>query len=235
MSISTFNRVLPAAIAAATMTSIALADTFDSHVGINVENNHLSTQGWQSGTGYLGEKRLFAFDIESGPGIADVGTNSVGGTFTTPGEIGFSFMGQLHQWNGDDFTASINHMIVQRGPLQAQSSTGVVVGFGTAVRDENSHPSDPAQWGRHHVHADYWIGGDNVQDGIYLIEMQLWYQGAGSYADSKSFWMLLNRNADLGDVQLAIDFANANIVPAPGALALLGLAGLAGVSRRRRR
>jgi len=219
--------------------SVAAASPFNTHWGLSVgENGQLVTEGWQSGVGYLGESRVFAFNSQNllGTDFFDIGTNSVGGTFATPGSIGFDFRSALQIWNGNGFDDAGVNLTAQFGPFVATSGTGFVPGFGTAVRDETSHPSNPAQWGRHHTHQDLFIDS-GASDGIYLMEFSLWYEaGDGnptSYADSDSFWVLFNLNGDVSEVSVAADWVQVNIVPTPGVLTAFGLAGLMATRRRR--
>jgi hypothetical protein len=217
------------------------AASIDSHIGINVGNGQLTTQGWLGGTGYLGERRVFTgvFDPFAFA-TTSPGTNSVGGTFATPGAIGFNILNELLVWNGSGFSSTAETMTIGFGPASATTADGFVAGFATNVRDENSHPGSPDQWGRHHIHHNWMLNGDGggtPRDGIYLLELELYYQaGEGNpvtYGTSKNFYMVFGLNeTDQAIVDVA-GWVQVNLVPAPAALALLGLAGVAGGRRRR--
>jgi len=232
-------KMIPAAVLITGASGAAMATPFNSHWGISAsDDGRLVTENWQSGIGYLGESRVFAFNSQEvlGQVFFDIGTNSIGGTFATPGTIGFDFRSELQRWNGAGFDSAGLDLTFQFGPLSATSDTGVVPGFGTAVRDETSHPTNSAQWGRHHSHHDVFLGS-GATDGIYLMEFNLWYEaGDGNpttYADSDSFWVLFNLNGDIADVTLASDWVQVNLVPTPGVITAFGLAGLAATRRRR--
>ncbi len=237
-----FRTSMIALIASSTvaLSSTAMA-SIDSHIGINVVDGQLTTQGWQSGTGYLGEKRVFTgvFDPFAFA-TDDPGTNSVGGTFATPGAIGFNILNELLVWNGSGFSSTAETMTVAFGPESVTTGSGFVNGFATNVRDENSHPDNESQWGRHHIHHDWILNGDNganPNDGIYLLELELYYEaGQGndvSYENSKNFYMVFGLNeSDVAILDVA-GWVQTTMIPAPGALALLALAGMAGTSRRR--
>jgi hypothetical protein len=224
------------AVAALALTSTANA-SFNSHIGINVDDGQLITEDWISGPGYQGPSRVFAFQQdETLPNFFDIGTNSVPDTFAYPGMIGFNFLNQLSVWNGDGFAVVDSTFTLSFGPASATTTDGFVEGFGTAVRSPiTGHPAD--QWGRHHVHLDGTLNdlGD-LNDGVYMIAMELWYEPSGdnttTYLNSPSFFVLLSLNAD-DEVAAVRAWTEANLVPAPGALTLLVMAGL--VSRARRR
>lgn len=229
---------LTSCVGLATVAGIAQASPFNTHWGISVnDDGRLVTEGWQGGVGYLGESRVFAFESQelAGQQFFDIGTNSVGGTFATPGQIGFNYRSAVGLWNGDGFDDAGVDMTFQFGTLSATSGMGFVPGFGTAVRDETTHPSSPGQWGRHHTHQDVFLS-PGASDGIYLMEFELWYlPGNGNpvtYADSRPFWVLFSQNSSPSEVDVAISYVQDVIVPAPGSLAVLGLGALA--LRRRR-
>lgn len=232
-------RSIPATALALALAASAAAQ-FNSHLGISVgSDGDLVTERWQSGTGYLGAERVFAFNgIDDGAGglFFDVGTNSVGGTFAYPGEIGFDFMSPLGVWDGDHFDLVASTVTFQFGPITATSGSGVVPGYGTLVRDPNTHPTNPAQWGRHHTHQNVFMSAGTAP-GVYLMEFVLWYEpGNGNpttYGDSLPFWMLFNYGGSVEEVVAATAWVQTNLVPAPGAIALLGAAGLLGRRRRR--
>ena len=69
----------------------------------------------------------------------------------------------------------------------------------------------------------------NPLAGIYLASFTV---SAAGLSTSETFYVLFNLGSDEAEHDAAIEWVESNLIPAPGALALLGLAGLA--SRRRR-
>ncbi|TVQ31564.1 MAG: hypothetical protein EA376_08820 [Phycisphaeraceae bacterium] len=229
--------VAGAAIASAAPSALA---QFNSHFGLNHVDGAIVTEDWVSGPGYLGPDRVFAGQLDASGFAADPGTNSVGGTFPTPGEIGFNFLHELRVWDGSTFTPTAGETLTMSfagGILSATTDAGFVAGWATAVRDESSHPTNSSQWGRHHIHPNYTLnpapGQMTAADGVYLIELEWFYSGAESIATSDATWLLMSFNAD-GEVSAAADYVRNVIVPSPGAAVVLaGAFGLMGARRRR--
>ncbi len=237
--------------ASALIGAAAGASVINSHIGIDVVNGNLSTQAWQSGVGYLGESRVFVQTIDPSTFFRpDPGTNSNGGTFATPGAIGFNIVDALKVWNSatQSFDLADETMTIGFGtdPIfggfiqSATTGAGFVPGFATNVRDETSHPTNSGQWGRHHIHHTFQlngVGSADPSDGVFLLNLELYYEpGAGNdvtYGNSESFWLVFGLNSTEGELVVARDYVQNVIIPAPGAAALLALAGVAGVRRRR--
>lgn len=239
---SNLHRVV-AGSAVALMAAAAHAD-FNSHFGINVEDGRLTTWDWVSGPGYIAPDRVFVSTLDGTTPSDSPGTNSVGGTFDTPGDIGFNFLHELRIWDNpqDGFRPTDGETLTMRfGPLSATTGTGFVPGWATAVRDENSHPDNPNQWGRHHIHPEYELNAASGQpdpaDGVYLVELEWFYEaGSGnptSYDNSDPFWIVFGYNATLSEIEAAETYVREVIVPAPGAAGLLALGGLVALRRRR--
>ncbi|TVQ60851.1 MAG: hypothetical protein EA378_10530 [Phycisphaerales bacterium] len=245
------SKLTTAAMVVAAASAGASASVINSHIGIDVVNGNLSTQAWQSGVGYLGESRVFVQTIDPATFFRpDPGTNSPGGTFATPGAIGFNIVDTLKVWNPatERFDAADETMTIGFGtdPIfggfiqSATTDSGFVPGFATNVRDETSHPTNSGQWGRHHIHHTFQLSGAgsaNPADGVFLLNLELYYEpGAGNdvtYGDSKPFWLVFGLNSTEGELGFVRDYVQNVIVPAPGVGAVLALAGLAGVRRRR--
>ncbi|MCC5822452.1 MAG: hypothetical protein LAT64_06935 [Phycisphaerales bacterium] len=219
----------------------ASAELTGQHIGLNAVDGRLVTERWLSGTGFLGEEQVFTRQF--GMANDDPGTNSFGGTFETPGAIGFNILSGLQVWRGVDsgFSATDGEtMTISFGPASATTGSGFVAGYSTAVRDENTHPTNSAQWGRHHTHNLFTLNNNGASgEGLFLLNLE-WYYEAGpgndtSLANSKPMWILFDFTAG-GDTQeliLAANWAREFVVPAPGGAAVLALAGL-GLARRRR-
>ena len=65
--------------------------------------------------------------------------------------------------------------------------------------------------------------------GSYLLEFTAVMDG---FTSSDSFWIVFNLGMDDEEFEGTVEWVEDNLVPAPGALALLGLTGLAGRRRR---
>jgi len=242
--------VIIAALTAAAIASSAGA-VINSHFGIDVVNGALSTQAWQSGVGYLGESRVFVQTIDPVTFFrTDPGTNSPGGTFATPGAIGFNILDELKVWDSttQSFVAADETMTIGFGSdpfsggfLQsATTDVGFVPGFATAVRDETSHPTNPGQWGRHHIHHTFQlngVGSSNPADGVFLLNLEFFYEpGAGNtvtYDNSLPFWVVFGLNSSEAELVIARDYVQNVVIPAPASAGLLAIAAFAAARRRR--
>lgn len=124
----------------------------------------------------------------------------------------------LFAWTGAGFAASNATLLVEYAGDSAQSDTGGTVSF----------LAGPGL----HVHPGYTLmgaGGADPRAGIYLAA---YTASAPGLATSQTFWMVFNMGSSDADHAAAVDWANANLVPAPAALWLLAGAGL--TSRRAR-
>ncbi|TVQ52296.1 MAG: hypothetical protein EA377_10660 [Phycisphaerales bacterium] len=245
MKIKNATTVLAGA-ATLSLAAGAIAAPDGKHFGVFVnDQGNLATQGWISAEGgYQGEQVIFAFDALTNPvtneTFFDFGTNSPGGAFAFPGEIGLNFMSSLQAWDGGAFGDSGTTVTMTKQDGSGESATsgsGFAPGLSWAIRDETTHPNNPAQWGRHHEDADYTINDADANVSMYMIEMSLFHtpgaMGQPQYGDSDTFWVIFNLSGSESDVLAAKSWIDANLVPGPGALAVLGLAGLCGARRRR--
>jgi hypothetical protein len=122
-------------------------------------------------------------------------------------------------WNGSDFLSiSPTDISLEFGP---QSLT-------TPASDSTVGPMifDLDEDGGLHDHPDFILNADIT--GIYLLEVQF---GMSGFATSDSAWIVLNYGLDEEDHELAVEWVEENLVPAPGTL--LGLSGLLALRRRR--
>ncbi len=149
---------------------------------------------------------------------------AVDGEFAAGTGIGFTLYKALRTWNGSDFSTVAGPTInIEFGPNSVTTplTDGPIEGFTFAV---------PASGG-FDEHWDFILSDVNAT-GIYLLEFELWSTDP-TVARSERTWIVLNYGQSEADHDAAIEYAEENLVPAPGAVALLGVAGLM-ASRRRR-
>ena len=167
----------------------------------------------------LGEDLLFPFSATE-PGFQ---TDAAGfGSLTT---LTFTILDSLRQWNGDGFDQTTSTMDIAYGPASVQTGAGPVAGFNFAT-DANGYMHD---------HFEFTLQGvaDDPMPGIYLLSLSM--SGVSpQYGASNPFYLVFNLGMSEIDHDLAIDWVQENLVPAPGALAVFSLLGLGGRRRRRR-
>lgn len=158
----------------------------------------------------LGEDPEFPFSIDE-PGIR---SNLNGLTFSLDLDAG------LQAWNGSAFGASTASMSVAYGGSAIGTAGGGSLSF--LVGDG------------FHAHPDFTLsglGGADPTPGIYLISFTVSSVG---YGTSDRFWIAFNLGMSEADHDASKDWVETNLVPAPGALAPIGLALLGSRGRRRR-
>lgn len=183
----------------------------------------LYTAGWDHATdqiitpdqrvfeGELGLDPMFPFSGDE-PGI---GSNLVGAT------LSLNLLSGLGSWNGAGYTASTSGIMVAYGGQAASSIGGGSVSF-LVSQDLDLHPAFTL----------FGAGGTDPANGIYLAAFTV---SSPSYAASQTFWVVFNLGMSEEDHAAAVDWANANLVPGPAGLALLGFAGITSARSRTRR
>lgn len=173
------------------------------------DENKLHAPMWRVFGADLGEDPDFPFSIDE-PGIR---SNLNGLTFSLDLDAG------LQAWNGSAFASSMSSMSVAYGGSAIGTVGGGSLSF--LVGDD------------FHAHPDFTLAGLAGADptpGIYLISFRVSSVG---YGTSDRFWIAFNLGMDEADHDAAIEWVEANLVPAPGALAVMGFM-LVGGRRRRR-
>lgn len=206
--------------------SAALADEEgEEHYDIGIWNDAgvLRTGGWDHDTetlavadlrvfeAHFGEDPDFPFAIDE-PGIGGVAADlglPIGAT------LNLNLASGLRIWNGNGFDAdNATSMFIDYGPESIDSLTGGSIGL-LISEDYDLHPI-------------YSIDPNSVA-GSYLLEFNVAMDG---FATSDSFWIAFNHGLDDEDFEASVEWVEGNLVPAPGVIGLLAMAGLASRLRR---
>lgn len=216
------------ALGALPLSAIAGEDhTHEGDVVLTVRHGRIIT-GSGEGPDF---RRAQVFGSELGaegfPNTTDEpGFDNLPGTFSPGSLITFNVLSELLQWDGPGLGSTVNGevMEISLGPVSVTSSTGFVPGFALPVEDSG-------EW---HEHYEYTLidGGRGVTDGVYILKMNLVSDDA-SLGRSVPFWLVFNQNADEAIHDGVIEWVEANVVPTPGAIALL-IPAILGAARRRR-
>lgn len=216
--------------AAGAIAPVAIAGEDHTHEGdivLTVRHGRIIT-----GSGEGAEfRRNQVFGSELGaegfPNTTDEpGFDNLPGTFAPGSLISFNILSELLQWDGAGLGSTVNGelMEISLGPASVSTSSGFVPGFALPVEDNG-------EW---HEHYEYTLveGSRGVTDGVFVLKMHLVSDEPG-VGRSIPFWLVFNQNADEAIHDGVIDWVAANVVPAPGAVALLIPAALGAVRRRR--
>jgi uncharacterized protein (TIGR03382 family) len=199
----------------ASLGSVAHADGALGDVWISSLNGTLITGGFDHTTGTVinPSQRVFAADFGIDPAFP-FSTDEPGFTSDLLGStVTINLLQGLGRWNGAGFDAATSSLFASYGGQDATSTAGGSFGFlVTAGLD---------------LHPEFTLV--DPLDGVYLASFTA---SSAGYATSESFYVLFNLGESEIDHDEAIEWVEANIVPAPGALALLG-AGLLVLRRRR--
>lgn len=205
-----------AVTAAATIGSSAHADGALGDIWISSVGGTLVTGGFDHTTGTVinPSQRVFAADFGIDPAFP-FSTDEPGFTSDILGStMTINLLSGLGRWNGAGFDAATSSLFASYGGQDAVSTAGGSFSF-LVTAGLDLHPEftllDPL-------------------DGVYLASFTA---SSAGFATSETFYVLFNLNESETEHDEAIEWVEANLVPAPGALALLLSGALA--SRRRRR
>jgi hypothetical protein len=208
-----------------TLTTLAAAARAEKEphldLWVTALDGALVTGGWDHLTGSVinASQRVFEADFGIDPAFPfstdepGIGSDLVGVTLTmnlAPG---------LGRWNGDGFDLSSAMLLASYGGQTAATAAGGSFSFLVSAGLD--------------LHPEYTVsgaGGADPANGIYLAAFTVSAAGLDS---SDVFYAVFNLGMAEADHAAAAGWVEANLVPAPGAAAMLALAGFA--SRRRRR
>lgn len=150
--------------------------------------------------------------------------DNVGEGFAPGSSLGFNIRRALRTWTGDDFLAgpaAERMRLYDSGPGTNEVFTPLtdvlVPGF-AVIADANVHAL-----GGFDEHPFYEL--TTSTPGIYLLELEIWSSDP-NVATSDPIWLVFNYGLSEPEHEEAIEWTEANLVPAPGSLALLAGAGL---------
>jgi hypothetical protein len=215
--------LLAAAALAAAPAAAGVVKEPHLDIWVTAAGGTLVTGGWDHETGEVVEASLRVFEGELGldpifpfsgdePGI---GSDLVGTTLTV------SLSPTLGAWDGSGFAFSTSMLTASYGGQVATTGSGGSFSFLVSA-GLDLHPeftmTDP--------------GTSDPSNGIYLASFRV---GSAGYAQSDAFWIVFNLGMPEADHEAAVEWVEANLVPAPGALAALAVAAVTARSRTRRR
>ena len=180
------------------------------------------TGGWDHATGDLvnASQRVFEAELGLDPAFPFSGDEPGIGSDLVGTAVTMNLLQGLGAWNGSGFTASSFGLLASYAGQDALSTTGGSFSFlVTAGLD---------------LHPEYTLfaeSGDPA-NGIYLAAFTV---AAGGNTASDTFWVVFNLGMAEAEHEAAVEWAQANLVPAPGVLAAAAIAGLTSARSRTRR
>ena len=192
-------------------------------IWVTASGGQLVTGGWDHGSGEVVNPSQRVFEAELGvdpafpfsgdePGI---GSDLVGTVLT------LELSQTLGAWDGTGFAFSTSSLFASYGGQTASTATGGSFSF-TVTAGLDLHPEFTLAG----------PGGGDPENGIYLAAFRF---GAPGTATSEAFWVVFNLGMSEAEHGAAVEWAEANLVPAPGVLAAAALAGITGARSRTRR
>ena len=197
------------------LDSTALADGALGDIWISSVGGTLVTGGFDHATGTVlnPSQRIFAAEFGIDPAFP-FSTDEPGFTSDLVGTtLTINLLQGLGRWNGAGFDPAISLLFASYAGQDATSASGGSFGFlVTAGLD---------------LHPEFTLV--DPLDGIYLASFTA---SSAGYATSETFHVVYNLGQSETDHDAAIEWVEANLVPAPGALALLALGALRRPRRR---
>lgn len=223
---------LSALIVCGAAASLALAHGEDADYGLAIMNGSVAVGLGDHDSGTITEfgERVFAAEMSlSGANwFADEpGIFIEEGSLADNTQVGFTLTSALLYWDGTgavNFSQSADAMTLAFGPASVSTAfnNNPVAGF--------SINYDADQAGGFDEHFDYTIDA-SAGAGIYVLANTFSLTGAN---DSEVIFTVFNAGLDEEFHEEAIEYVESVLVPAPGAMGVLAMAGVGMVSRRRR-
>lgn len=224
-----FRTIASVLVVVAGVCPSALAD---GDIGLRVENGAITTwEAEHSPLHFEHRERVFTGELGSQGGVItgeEPGFLVEAGSVLAGHQLGFNIRAAARVWdllNQDFHTISPASITIERSLLGSVTTPG-------------SHPSLPVPGlaftlpsGGADFHYDFILNGSAA--GLYLLELEKWSSAPG-IAASEPFWIILNYDMTIQHEEAAFEWVQHHLVPAPGALAILGLGSLAAQRRRRR-
>jgi hypothetical protein len=201
------------------LASAATPDLVHADIWVTQIGGRLVTGGWDHGTGTVvnPSQRVFEGELGADPSFPfsgdepGIGSDLVGVTLT------MKLSPTLGAWNGAAFVFSTSALTASYGGQSASTGSGGSFNFVVTSGLD--------------LHPEFTLSGPGTTDpanGIYLATFEF---ASSGLVTSEALWVVFNLGMSEEAHEAAVAWVEANLVPAPGALALLGAAGL---MRRRR-
>ncbi|NBX36156.1 MAG: hypothetical protein EBR10_02890 [Planctomycetes bacterium] len=221
---SVFSLAISAIALCAPLNSAFAGVVEGPHADIYVwaEGAQLRTASWDHGTDQVIDPsaRVFSADLGADPDFPfaidepGIGSNLVGATLNMYPNGGMS------RWTGNGLGSSDHVLSISYGGQSANTIDSGFISF-LVIDDLDLHP-------------DYSLAGSqssvDPDPGIYVATFRFEAEG---FDPSAPLWVVFNLGSDEADHDAAIEWVQANLVPAPGALSLLALMGARSGRRRR--
>lgn len=222
---------LAAVMACGAAASLALAHGEDADYGLAIIDGVTSVGIGDHDAGAITDfgERVFAAEMAiSGPNwFADEpGIFITEGSLLDNTQVSFTLIQSLLYWDGSGevtFSVPAQTMTLGFGPVSVSTAFNddPIAGF--------SINYDADQAGGFDEHFDYTIDA-SANAGIYVLANTFSLTGA---ADSEVIYTVFNAGLDEGTHDIAIEYVETVLVPSPGTMGLLALAGVGAMTRRR--
>lgn len=225
------DRFVHAAVVLSMAGAATVALAHGGDVGLRVEHGVITTwEAEHNPVHFEYPERVFVGDLDlhgnkvegHEPGFLIESGNPLGGH-----DVGFNILAAARVW---DVGAQHFHTISPYSITIERALIG-------SVTTPATHPATPVPGLAFTVptagadfHYDFVLNG--TTPGLYLLELEKWTTAAG-IDNSEPFWIILNYDMSHHQEDAAFDWVQHHLVPAPGSLALLAVAGMAGLRRRR--
>jgi hypothetical protein len=202
-----------------TIASAASADVVHADIWVTAFGGQLVTGGWDHETGVVinPDQRVFEGELGLDPSFPFSGDEPGIGSDLVGASVRLNVLNTLSAWNGSSFDLSSSLLTIGYGGQSADTASGGFVSFAvTAGLD---------------LHAEFTLSGPGATDPANGIYLATFFFASNGLADSQAFWVVLNLGMSEEEHEAAVEWVETNLVPAPSAIALLGVVGLL---RRRR-